>query len=255
MQADSEHDRAWLEALNDEQRAAATAPDPTLLILAGAGTGKTTTLSARVAVAVDRGRERRADPAPDLHAPRGARDAPRAEALVERSRPRGGQAIGGTFHSVAYRMVRRHAASLGLGDNFDVLDAADVADLLDMLREEHGARRPRGASRARQRSPTSTRGRSTCSSRSTRCSPATSRGVADTARSWRRSSATTRAQAQLGVIDYDDLLLYWQAPMLDEVLAPHIAAGFDHVLVDEYQDVNALQVDIVAGAARARCRR
>ena len=43
--------------------------------------------------------------------------------------------------------------------------------------------------------------------------------------------------------------------MLDEVVAPHIAHGFDHVLVDEYQDVNAIQVDIVAGAARARSRR
>ena len=31
-----------------------------------------------------------------------------------------------------------HAASLGLDENFGVLDAGDAADLLDMLREEHG---------------------------------------------------------------------------------------------------------------------
>ncbi len=39
----------WLDALNAEQRAAATYAGGPLLILAGAGTGKTTTLCARVA--------------------------------------------------------------------------------------------------------------------------------------------------------------------------------------------------------------
>ena len=50
----------------------------------------------------------------------------------------------------------------------------------------------------------------------------------------------------MGVLDLDDLLLYWRALARDEVIGPAIAAAFDHVLVDEYQDVNGLQVDIVA---------
>ena len=47
------------------------------------------------------------------------------------------------------------------------------------------------------------------------------------------------------MLDYDDLLLCWSAL----VRIPEAAAAleqFDHVLIDEYQDTNALQADIVA---------
>ncbi len=49
----------------------------------------------------------------------------------------------------------------------------------------------------------------------------------------------------LGVLDLDDLLLYWRALAADPVTGPLIAAEYEHVLVDEYQDVNGLQVEIV----------
>jgi DNA helicase-2/ATP-dependent DNA helicase PcrA len=41
--------------------------------------------------------------------------------------------------------------------------------------------------------------------------------------------------------------------MVDEDAGAHIASSFDHVLVDEYQDVNGLQVAIVEGFARRGC--
>jgi DNA helicase-2/ATP-dependent DNA helicase PcrA len=53
-------------------------------------------------------------------------------------------------------------------------------------------------------------------------------------------------QAQ-DVLDYDDLLLYWAKLMAEPTLAPLIARRFDHVLVDEYQDTNALQAAILLG--------
>ena len=56
----------------------------------------------------------------------------------------------------------------------------------------------------------------------------------------------------LGVLDLDDLLLYWRALVVDEVVGPAIEASFDHVLIDEYQDVNGLQVDIVRALRRSR---
>ena len=58
----------------------------------------------------------------------------RARGLV----PASSRVLGGTFHSVAHRLVRRHAAALGLPGGFGVLDAGDAADVLDLLREEHG---------------------------------------------------------------------------------------------------------------------
>ncbi|MGH8310216.1 MAG: ATP-dependent helicase, partial [Steroidobacteraceae bacterium] len=47
------------------------------------------------------------------------------------------------------------------------------------------------------------------------------------------------------LLDYDDLLLYWQILMSNAVLAQAVGAAFDHVLVDEYQDTNALQAEVL----------
>src|SRR5690349_25116001 len=127
-------ERHWLEELNPEQRAAATYTGGPLLILAGAGTGKTTTLCSRVAWLVSEG-----VPAERLllltFTRRAAREMlSRARGLV----PASSRVLGGTFHSVAHRLVRRHAAALGLPPGFGVLDAGDAADVLDLLREEAG---------------------------------------------------------------------------------------------------------------------
>ena len=49
------------------------------------------------------------------------------------------------------------------------------------------------------------------------------------------------------MLDYDDLLLYWGELMQVPELAAEVGALFDHVLVDEYQDTNALQAAILRG--------
>ena len=48
-----------------------------------------------------------------------------------------------------------------------------------------------------------------------------------------------------GLVDFDDLLLLWQAALADPAAGPVLRGLFDAVLVDEYQDVNAVQADIV----------
>src|SRR5262249_59249365 len=55
------------------------------------------------------------------------------------------------------------------------------------------------------------------------------------------------AKQNQGVLDYDDLLLYWAELMKQPELAPEVRQQFDHVLVDEYQDTNALQAGILLG--------
>ena len=50
----------------------------------------------------------------------------RTQALVARVVPNTGRVLGGTFHSVAHRLVRTHASSLGLAPGFGVLDAGDA---------------------------------------------------------------------------------------------------------------------------------
>src|SRR5690242_625391 len=109
-----EHVFASIDRLNDEQRAAATFDGDQLRILAGAGTGKTTTLTARVAWLVASG-----IPAERVMAltftRRAAREMMhRCDAhLAATGTRRRARIVGGTFHSVAHRTLRRHAIALG----------------------------------------------------------------------------------------------------------------------------------------------
>jgi DNA helicase-2/ATP-dependent DNA helicase PcrA len=59
--------------------------------------------------------------------------------------------------------------------------------------------------------------------------------------------AYVEAKQAQGVLDYDDLLLYWSQMMQVPEVAALVARRFDHVLVDEYQDTNALQATILLG--------
>ena len=243
----------WFEQLNSEQRVAVRHPGGPLLILAGAGTGKTTTLCGRVAWLVANG------VAPErilllTFTRRAAREMlQRARALV--AMPNGARGVlGGTFHSVAHHFVRRHAVSLGLPAGFGVLDAGDAADVLDLVREEHGH-----AERGRRFPKKSTL--LDIYSRTVNAQRPLSEVLADSF-PWCEEhrddiaallKAYTARKRALGVIDLDDLLLYWRGLATDEVVGAQIEAQFDHVLIDEYQDVNGLQVDIVRHLRR-ECR-
>src|SRR5919198_995104 len=239
-------ERPWLEQLNPEQREAATHSGGPLLILAGAGAGETTTLCARVAHLVAEG-----VPSERILLVTFTRRA--AREMLQRSRahvPTSSRVLGGTFHSVAHRLVRRHAATPGLPGGFGVLDAGDAADVLDLLREEAGhaqshTRFPRKGTLL------------DIYSRTVNAQLPLSGVIAEhfpwceehrEAISALFKAYTARKRA-LGVIDLDDLLLYWRALARDDVIGPALAGAFDHVLVDEYQDVNGLQVDVVRALA------
>ena len=246
---------SYLDALNPEQRAAATHPGGPLLVLAGAGTGKTTTLAARVAWLVDQGA------APErvllvTFTRRAAREMlGRARSYLGRS-PNGrhaGRVVGGTFHSVAHRFVRRHAAALGLPAGFGVLDAGDAADLLDLVRQEAGVGQT-GRRFPRKSTLLDVYSRTVNAQRPLRellaeAFPWCERHADDLARLFVDYGARKRG---LGVIDLDDLLLYWRALAQDAVVGAQLSGAIDHLLVDEYQDVNGLQVDLVRGLRSER---
>ena len=243
----------WFEELNVEQRAAVRHPGGPLLILAGAGTGKTTTLCGRVAWLVAEG------VAPDrilllTFTRRAAREMlQRARALV--AMPNGARGVlGGTFHSVAHHFVRRHAAALGLPAGFGLLDAGDAADVLDLVREEHGHAQ-RGRRFPKKSTLLDIYSRTVNAQRPltevlAESFPWCEEHRDDIAALFKAYTARKRA---LGVIDLDDLLLYWRGLATDEVVGAELEARFDHVLIDEYQDVNGLQVDIVRNLRRT-CR-
>jgi ATP-dependent DNA helicase UvrD/PcrA len=240
--------------LNDEQAAVAAFDGGPLRVLAGAGTGKTTALTARVAALVERGTR------PErilllTFTRRAAREMlHRAEAHLGRgvTGATRGKVVGGTFHSVAHRTLRRHAAALGLSDAFSVVDAADAGDLLDLVRDEHGAARDRQRRFPRKSTLLDLYSRAVDTQQPLaqvveRVAPWCADLVEPIGEICREYVARKR---RLGLLDFDDLLLWWRAALHDERLGASLGAAVDHVLVDEYQDVNRLQVDVLQALRR-----
>jgi DNA helicase-2/ATP-dependent DNA helicase PcrA len=63
-------------------------------------------------------------------------------------------------------------------------------------------------------------------------------------------TAFVARKRSLGLLDFDDLLLYWRVAAQDDVLGAELGAAYDHILVDEFQDVNLLQLDVLVGLRR-----
>ena len=259
-----------LEQLNAAQRAAveygtaglpATLPGP-LLIVAGAGTGKTNTLAHRVAHLMVSG----ADPRRILLLTFTRRAADimrrRAEQIARQSLPspggRGGQGVrtaesevrprwAGTFHAIANRLLRQHASAVRLDPSFTVLDRSDAGDLINVMRNELGL------SKQTSRFPK----KDTCLAIYSHAVNArhpveqTLQHVFPSYSGWaeelkRLFRGYVDAKHSRNLLDYDDLLLYWFY-LMQEAVADLVRRRFDHVLVDEYQDTNALQAGILLG--------
>ncbi len=240
-----------LHGLNDAQRSAVTHDGGPLRVLAGPGTGKTTTLTHRVAWLVATG-----TPAERIllltFTRRAAREmVRRSEVLLARhARETGtasGRVRGGTFHSVAHRTLRRYATRLGLPEGFGVLDPSDAADVMDLVRHDLGLAATTGKRFPRKAALLDVYSRVVNAQRPlpqvlAETVPWAADRADDVAAVCRGYVARKRA---LGVLDFDDLLLHWLAATADPRIGPSLAGEVDHVLVDEYQDVNAVQVDIV----------
>ncbi|MEM8800489.1 MAG: UvrD-helicase domain-containing protein, partial [Pseudomonadota bacterium] len=122
----------YLEGLNPPQREAVLTTDGPVLVLAGAGTGKTRALTTRLAHLMATGLAFPSQLLAVTFTNKAARE------MRERvSRLVGPAAEGlrwlGTFHSIAARMLRRHAELVGLKSNFTILDTDDQIRLLKQL--------------------------------------------------------------------------------------------------------------------------
>jgi len=261
--------RQYLEQLNPAQLAAAehglTGPNASdlraLLIIAGAGTGKTNALAHRVAHLVHTG----ADPRRILlltFTRRAAAEMRRRAQAIVGAQP-AGAAQGriqwaGTFHAIANRLLRLHAESVGLDPSFTVLDRSDSADLMDVVRGNLRAAATKGGPETTRASDKPGR-----FPRKATCLAIYSHNVnsqcdlGDTLEQafpwcadWQDElrelfGGYVEEKQRQQVLDYDDLLLYWYYLMEEPAAACQVAERFDHVLVDEYQDTNALQAAIL----------
>jgi len=242
---------SWRDGLNAQQRRAAEHEGGPLLVVAGAGTGKTTTLAARVAALLDRG-----IPPERLLLLTFTRRAA-AEMLERAGRmtdPRvAGRVVGGTFHSVAVRLLRANADAVGLEGGFTVLDPADATDVVRLVRDDLGLGRGSGRRRVPKAETILAIASRVVDAREP-LSEVVARHhpwCADHLDAVRDVLAgyTARKRAQR-LLDFDDLLLFWHA--LAAAPQARLGDAFDHVLVDEYQDTNALQAGIVRALRTTR---
>lgn len=238
-----------LDALNPEQLAAATHGEGPLLIVAGAGTGKTTTLAHRVANLIGHGIMPSRILLLTFTRRAAAEMIARTHGILHERNP-GARTVGrvwnGTFHAVAARLLRVHGKAIELDPAFTILDRGDAEDLLGVLRGELGL------GSAQRRFPT----KSACMDVYSRCvnSQARLNEVLASAFPWCRDhhealrglfeAYVDRKEARR-LLDYDDLLVFWRALLADPFAGPEVRGRFDAVLVDEYQDTNAVQADIL----------
>ena len=230
--------------LNPVQRQAVEHPGGPLLILAGAGSGKTRVLTGRVAHLV---RERGVPEGGVLaftftnKAAREMRE--RVESLLGSDDIRSWV---GTFHATCVRILRRHSELLGYPRSFVIYDTDDQRGLLrELLRDEGGDDRaltPAGAS--------------------SRISRLKNEGITPEAFESQIRSPIDRRLAPVyaryakalrdrAAMDFDDLLLYTVRLFdADEGVLRSYAGRFQHVLVDEYQDTNAIQFELIERLSR-----
>ena len=249
--AEGKPDLEWLGELNPEQRRAVQHGDGPLLVVAGAGSGKTRTLAYRVAYLIATGIPPRRILL--LTFTRRAADEmlKRASAIVQRGTTITGRAWGGTFHGTANRLLRIYAKPAGLDKDFTVMDESDAGDMLNVIRHDMGmSTRDKRFPRKR-----------TCMaiySRSVNGAEPVSK-VLDRyfpwCAMWEKDLKVlfkeyVRRKQDRHVLDYDDLLIYWEQLLQDDRVAREIGDRFDHVLVDEYQDTNIVQAGILRGMRR-----
>jgi ATP-dependent DNA helicase UvrD/PcrA len=230
--------------LNAGQLAAACALQGPILVIAGAGSGKTRTLVYRVARLIESGM------APEsillLTFTRKA-----AQEMLSRAGlligARSERVAGGTFHSVANNLLRRYGKAIGLEPGFTILDRGDSEDVINLLRTQLGLH---DKARRFPRKNTINEMFSKAANKLLPLEdvvlgefPQFSEEIPELQELCRAFDAYKRRRL---LVDYDDLLIRLRELLdADEGVRRRVSDTYRYVMVDEYQDTNALQAELV----------
>ncbi|MFM1997379.1 MAG: ATP-dependent helicase PcrA [Planctomycetota bacterium] len=233
--------------LNPAQTAAVQAPIGPLLVLAGAGTGKTRVVIARIGHLVWRG-SRASRILAVTFTNKAAKEMLARAAKLLRTKNDDKPEIS-TIHSLCVRILRRHAARVGLPGRFAIIDRGEqetaARKVLKELKVPEATLRPGDLLDRISR----------WKSAAVRPDDAFATLAGDADGSWELAAAGYRRYQQslrtAGAVDFDDLLL-----VVEELFSRHEdvrraeAGRFDHLLVDEYQDTSGIQERILTALAR-----
>ena len=234
----------YVRELNPQQLAAVDVVEGPALVIAGAGSGKTRVLVYRVARLIDR-RKKAASILLLTFTRKSAQEMlGRVGLLIG---PQSKRVTGGTFHSVANALLRRHGRVIGLDPRFTILDRGDSEDLINLTRAQIGL------GDTGKRFP---RKRTIADIFSKRAN--TLQSLEDVllkeyahfgdylSELTRLQEAYDSAKRERQLVDYDDLLLRLRELLTaDEHVRRMISDVYRYILVDEYQDTNPLQAELV----------
>ncbi len=223
-----------IDPLNDTQREAVSAPPAHMLVIAGAGSGKTRVLAHRIAWLLQ---VERVSPfsilAVTFTNKAAAEMRGRIEELLES--PAGGMWTG-TFHGIAHRLLRFHWQEAGLPQGFQILDSDDQYRLVKRVVRELELDEERWPARQAQWFING------CKDEGVRPAQVDDQGDHNTAVLLTIYQAYEAACARGGLVDFAELLLRALELLRDNPeLLTHYQQRFQHVLVDEFQDTNAIQ--------------
>ncbi|HDS1747571.1 MULTISPECIES: DNA helicase II [Pseudomonas] len=223
-----------LNSLNDAQRQAVAATLGRQLVLAGAGSGKTRVLVHRIAWLIQ----------VEQASPHSILSVTFTNKAAAEMRQRIEQLLGinpagmwvGTFHGLAHRLLRAHWQEARLVQNFQILDSDDQQRLVKRVIRELGLDEQRWPARQAQ---WFINGQKDEGLRPQHIQPG-----GDLFLGTMRSIYVAYEQAceRAGVIDFSELLLRALDLWRDHPgLLEHYQRRFRHLLVDEFQDTNAVQ--------------
>jgi len=238
--------------LNEEQIAVATAPGGPMLVVAGAGSGKTRALTYRLAWLVQNG----IDPSRIMlvtFTNRAAREMlSRVEMLVQQKTR---DIWGGTFHHIANRILRQYGSKLGISPDFTILDREDSKDLIASCIHDTGVNIHKR--RFPQKSvliSISSFVQNTLESLEAVLTRRYPMFLNEIQQIEQVLISYNDKKRQRQLLDFDDLLSGCLRLLTEhQDIRDLLARQFLHILVDEYQDTNAIQgaiVDLLAESHR-----
>ncbi|MDB2533659.1 DNA helicase II [Porticoccaceae bacterium] len=236
-----------LNNLNPAQEEAVTSDKKHLLVLAGAGSGKTRVLVHRIAWKIQ----------VDGLSPYSILAVTFTNKASREMRERIDELLGmslrgmwvGTFHGLAHRLLKAHWRDVNLPENFQILDSDDQLRLVKRVMRAMDLDEQRWPPKQAQ---WWINGQKDEGLRAAHIQEGGDPYLATMLRIYREYEATCE---RLGVIDFAELLLraleLWKNK--PDVLE-HYQQRFQHILVDEFQDTNAVQyawLRILAGKVSA----
>src|SRR5689334_13756592 len=228
------NDSPILSGLNEAQRAAVSAPVGPVLVLAGAGSGKTRVLTHRIAWVIQ---NEGASPHSILAVTFTNKAAHEMRGRIEKLLGVPGSSMWvGTFHGIAHRLLRLHWRDAKLPQTFQILDGEDQLRLIKKIVKAMELDETRWVPREIQWFINHNKDEGH--------RPATMKDGNDpTRRMLIKLYTEYEAQCQrTGVVDFAELLLRaYELWLYNPEILRHYQRRFQHVLIDEYQDTNAIQ--------------